>query len=118
MGLTFEAHNHLLKIGGFTPHEQRPLAEGMFGPPSPTRWRWRTPHRRANDRDADPRTVSRPGTAPRTAPAERQDRQQRPPRHKDNAQQQPRRAEKTAPKPATPDPNSPFAALAVLVRRD
>ena len=47
MGLSPEAYAHLLRIAGFMPRQARPLAEGAFGPPQPTVWRWRPPRRQA-----------------------------------------------------------------------
>jgi len=47
MGLPVDAYTHLLRIAGFIPRTPRPLAEGAFGPPQPTVWRWRPPRRQA-----------------------------------------------------------------------
>ncbi|MBA3054949.1 MAG: helicase [Sphingomonadales bacterium] len=47
MGLSLESNTHLLRLAGFTPSAPRPLAEGAFGPPAPTTWRWRPPRRQA-----------------------------------------------------------------------
>ena len=47
MGLPVDAYMHLLRIAGFMPRNPRPLADGAFGPPQPTIWRWRPPQRQA-----------------------------------------------------------------------
>lgn len=41
MGLTLASFDRLLRMAGFQPSVPRALAEGAFGPPAPTRWRWR-----------------------------------------------------------------------------
>ncbi len=41
MGLTGSSYDRLLKLAGFQPSYPRPLREGAFGPPAPTRWRWK-----------------------------------------------------------------------------
>ncbi|HMO67277.1 MAG TPA: helicase, partial [Novosphingobium sp.] len=45
MGLSVQAHAHLLRVAGFLPREPRALPEGAFGPPRPVIWRWRPPRR-------------------------------------------------------------------------
>ncbi|PKB14041.1 ATP-dependent RNA helicase SUPV3L1/SUV3 [Novosphingobium kunmingense] len=44
-GLSTLSYAHLLRLGGFTASVPRPLADGVFGPPQPPRWRWRPSHR-------------------------------------------------------------------------
>jgi ATP-dependent RNA helicase SUPV3L1/SUV3 len=41
MGLTPASYDRLLRLAGFQPSIPRALPEGTFGPPLPTRWRWR-----------------------------------------------------------------------------
>ena len=45
MGLAADSFAPLLREAGFRPLDQRPLAEGAFGPPAPLRWTWRPPRR-------------------------------------------------------------------------
>ena len=47
MGLAAESFAALMREAGFRALEQRPLAEGAFGPPAPQRWTWRPPRRDA-----------------------------------------------------------------------
>ncbi|MGN6356738.1 MAG: helicase-related protein [Novosphingobium sp.] len=47
MGLTAESHAQLLRLAGFQPGVPPPLADGTYGPPRPTTWRWRPLRRRA-----------------------------------------------------------------------
>jgi len=54
MGLLPFGHTQLLRLAGFTPREPKPLAEGMFGPPRPTTWRWRPPRRQAETQAPQP----------------------------------------------------------------
>ena len=44
-GLATLSFAQLLRAAGFQPSVPRPLAEGVFGPPAPPRWRWRPPRR-------------------------------------------------------------------------
>jgi ATP-dependent RNA helicase SUPV3L1/SUV3 len=41
MGLTPASFDRLLRLAGFQPNTPRSLPEGAYGPPTPTRWRWR-----------------------------------------------------------------------------
>ena len=41
MGLTLASFDRLMRLAGFQPNAPRALSEGAFGPPTPTRWRWR-----------------------------------------------------------------------------
>jgi ATP-dependent RNA helicase SUPV3L1/SUV3 len=41
MGLLPDAHNHLLRIAGFSCQNPTALPEGAFGPEAPASWRWR-----------------------------------------------------------------------------
>jgi len=45
MGLLPENFRHLMRDAGFRAGDSRPLAEGAFGPPTPTRWSWRAPRK-------------------------------------------------------------------------
>jgi ATP-dependent RNA helicase SUPV3L1/SUV3 len=54
MGLTLDGHVQLLRLAGFQPAVPKPLAQGMFGPPQPTTWRWRPPRRQAESRGGAP----------------------------------------------------------------
>jgi len=45
MGLALDSHVQLLRLAGFLAYSPPALAEGMFGPPAPTGWRWRPPRR-------------------------------------------------------------------------
>jgi len=47
MGLLPDAHTQLLRSAGFLAYAPQVLAEGAFGPPAPTNWRWRPPRPRA-----------------------------------------------------------------------
>jgi len=60
MGLALESHVQLLRTAGFLAYTPPPLADGMFGPPAPTGWRWRPPRRQASP-PAPARTPESPG---------------------------------------------------------
>jgi ATP-dependent RNA helicase SUPV3L1/SUV3 len=46
MGLSEAGYASLLRLAGFRLVMPPPLPAGSFGPPRPTAWRWRSPHRR------------------------------------------------------------------------
>jgi len=60
LGLALESHVQLLRTAGFLAYTPPPLADGMFGPPAPTGWRWRPPRRQASP-PAPARTPESPG---------------------------------------------------------
>ena len=56
LGLTQPSRAQLLRLAGFTGSNPPPLAEGMFGPPQPQRWRWVAPRLRAGKAGPDDRS--------------------------------------------------------------
>ncbi len=56
LGLNQSSRAHLLRLAGFTGSNPPPLAEGMFGPPQPQRWRWVAPRLRAGKAGPDDRS--------------------------------------------------------------
>ncbi|HEY6869396.1 MAG TPA: helicase, partial [Novosphingobium sp.] len=88
MGFAVESHVQLLRVAGFLAYAPQALAEGAFGPPAPTNWRWRPPRPR-QAAAAEPTAGGRPAKG--------------------------RRPDKSAPEPkAAPAAAGAFAALAAL----
>ncbi len=54
MGLAPSSFAQLLRSAGFLPRSAKPLASGAFGPPAPTRWRWRPPRRQSGPQRTQP----------------------------------------------------------------
>jgi ATP-dependent RNA helicase SUPV3L1/SUV3 len=109
MGLTLDSFRGLMREAGFRPGERRELAEGAFGPPAPLVWSWRPPRK-----DQAPREQGQREQGQREQAGVRHGKRPSKGGDKPAPRGKPQAAER---KPeATPPANSPFAALADLLR--
>jgi ATP-dependent RNA helicase SUPV3L1/SUV3 len=128
MGLLPDAHNHLLRIAGFTANVPPALPEGAFGPPTPAAWRWRPPRRNpAGQREGAPggapqrerrgekRTGDNRGERKGERNGPRRDGGQKGGDRKGSGQGRPQ-SPRPAPAPAAPHGGGAFAGLADLIK--
>ena len=116
-GLTPESYQRLVGGAGFRVQRAAALAEGQFGPPRPDSWEWRpasrrnAPRQRSRDRQ-DGRDGHGHGQGQESGDAAKKGSRKAAGK---NPRSKPDVPGKTRPQ-RQPDPNSPFAALADLVR--